>query len=54
VQSTSTIYIYFPTDWKPARRVYVFVLEQPQKIGDQAISVDKIAVEPVIASLQEK
>jgi hypothetical protein len=54
VQSTSTIYIYFPADWKPARRVYVFVLEQPQKIGDQAITVDKIAVEPVIASLQEK
>jgi len=54
VQSTSTIYIYLPSDWKQARRVYVFVLEQPQKIGDQAISADKIAVEPVIDSLQEK
>jgi hypothetical protein len=47
-------YAYLSPNWKQTKRVYLFVLGQPQKIGESTLATDPTQFDAVISSFREK
>jgi len=54
VQTRAAMYIYLPPDFKEARQVYLFSIEQAVRVGEAVFSPDLTAIVPVIESLHGK
>jgi hypothetical protein len=54
IEMNYAMYAYLPADVKQTRRMYLFLIGQPQKIGESEIKNDLRTIRPVISGLREK
>jgi TPR repeat protein len=54
IEMKYAMYVYLPPDVKQTRRVYLFLVGQPQKIGESEIKNDLTTIYPTISSFHEK
>ena len=54
VEAKEAAYIYLPPNWKESKRIYLFGIAQPQKLGEVATPTDPSQVNSVISGFREK